>query len=203
MSKALIPLFNASTESYFVSLPILAASEVEFGNEDLFDRGMYQTSDLVVGNDIPLELLCKLPCSHWQANDGINLQTLALKHITFLAENTKTGQIQILTTGDLFGISGGKAQRSNSLDSIDQRVINFNVRHFSTRLLKSVTSEPVTIFGDDEGQHCHFSLNAVYTPSRDVLASTWEVSKCSNPDVKLGILGFALHIEHERISLAA
>ena len=202
MSKTLIPLFNATTEAYFVSLPILAPSEVEFDNEDLFDRVVYQTSDLVVGQPVPFEMLCKLPCSHWTAQDGINLQTLALKHITFMATNHATGVTQILTTGDLFGISGGKAQPSIH-DPIDVRVVDFSVRHFSTRLLKAVTGEPVTVFGDDEGQRCNFNLKLSYNPHADVLKSEWKVEKCSNPDVVLSIIGYALHAEHERISLAA
>lgn len=202
MTKALIPLFNPTTEMFFVSPPLLAPSEVEFSNEDSFDRGVYQTSDLVVGNSIPLELLCKLPCSHWTSQDGIDLQTLALKHITFLAENTKTGERQVLTTGDLFGISGGKAQPTvnNNLDAV---VIDFHIKHFSTRLLKAMTAEPVTVFGDNEGFHAHFNLNVMYKPYTDILSSTHEVSKCSHPDVKLSILGFALYAEHERINLAA
>lgn len=202
MSEALIPLFNATTESYFVSSPILAPSEVEFGNDDLFDRGMYQTSDLVVGQAVPFEMLCKLPCDHWTSQDGINLNTLALKHITFMATNHATGVTQILTTGDLFGISGGKAL-PDIHGAIDTRLINFSVRHFSTRLLKAVTAEPVTVFGDDEGQRCNFGLKLSYNPHADVLKSEWEVEKCSNPDVVLSIIGYALHAEHERISLAA
>lgn len=202
MTKALIPLFNATTESYFVSAPLLAPSEVEFDNADMFDRGMYQTSDLSVGVRLPLELLCKLPCSHWTANDGIDLQTLALKHITFLAENTVTGERQVLTTGDLFGISGGKAVPP--VDSpFKKAIIDFHIKHFSTRLLKAVTAEPVTVFGNNEGFHTHFNLKVTYSPHTDILDSVGLVEKCSNPDVKLSIIGFALHAEHERVSLAA
>lgn len=202
MTKALIPLFNATTESYFVSAPLLAPSEVEFDSADIFDRGMYQTSDLSVGVSLPLEMLCKLPCSHWTSQDGIDFQTLALKHITFLAENTVTGERQVLTTGDLFGISGGKTVPP--VDSpFKKSMIDFRIRHFSTRLLKAVTAEPVTVFGTDEGQHAHFSLQVEYNAHTDILKSVGLVEKCSNPDVKLNIIGFALHAEHERVSLAA
>lgn len=202
MTKALIPLFNATTESYFVSVPLLPLSEVEFDSADMFDRGMYQTSDLSVGVRLPLEMLCKLPCSHWTSNDSIDLKTLALKHITFLAENTVTGEHQVLTTGDLFGISGGKALPP--VDSpVEKAMIDFRIKHFSTRLLKAVTAEPVTIFGTDEGQHAHFSLQIEYNAQTDILKSVGEVQKCSNPNVKLSVIGFALHAEHERIGVAA
>lgn len=202
MTSALIPLINADTEQYFVELPKLAPSEVEYGNDDIFDRGIYQTSDLKVGVDIPFELLCKLPCSHWTENDRIDLNTLALKHVTFQATNKVTGVTQILTTGDLYGISGGKALPVAG-EAPNNRRIDYRVRHFSTRLLKAVTAEPVTVFGNDEGQHCHFQLSAEYLPYIGALISSASVDKCSNKDVELTIIGFALHAEHERVGVTA
>lgn len=203
MTSALIPLINADTEQYFVELPKLAPSEVEYGNDDIFDRGIYQTSDLKVGVDIPFELLCKLPCSHWTPNDSIDLTSLALKHITFQAINKVTGVTQILTTGDLYGISSGKAVRDTNHTLADNFIIDYRVRHFSTRLLKSVTAEPVTVFGNDEGQHCHFQLNASYLSDMGALISSASVDKCSNKDVELTIIGFALHAEHNRVAVPA
>ena len=200
MTKALIPMLNATTESYFVSAPLLYPSEVEFSGEDPFNRGVYQTSDLSVAVYIPLELLCKLPCDHWTVNDSIDLQTLALKHITFLAENTKTGVVQTLTTGDLFGIRGGKAMPPLE-GNIEKGIIDFRIKHFSTRLLKAVTGEEVTVFGKEEDQHAHFSLQLEYNAHKDILKSVAEVQKCSNPDVKLSIIGYALHAEHKRVGV--
>lgn len=202
MTSALIPLMNATTKSFFVSDALLYPYEYEFGADDLFDRGCYFSSELAVGVSIPLEMLCKLPCSHWTTNDSINLQTLALKRITFLAENTVTGARQVLNTGDLFGVSRGNALPS--IDGNEQKgIIDFQIKHFSTRLLKAWDGTEVTVFGKDEGQHAHFSLQVEYNAHTDILKSVGTVQKCSNPDVKLTIIGFSLHAEHKRVAIPA
>lgn len=201
MNRALIPLLNETTKMFFVSTPLFPPSEVEFDSDDIFDRGVYQTSDLAVGVSLPLETLCKLPCAYWTAQDSIDLSKLSLKRITFLAQNHATGMTQVLTTGDLFGASGTKAVRPDP--KVDKVIIDFCVKHFSTRLLKAVVDEPVTVFGDNEGHHAHFSLQMEYKPYPDVLDSIGQVQKCSHPDVELKIIGFALSAEHEHANLAA
>uniref|UniRef100_A0AAU8L0H8 Tail tube protein n=1 Tax=Pantoea phage Survivor TaxID=3232176 RepID=A0AAU8L0H8_9CAUD len=198
---SLIPVLNATTEQYFVERVKIEPFVVEFGVKDKFDRGPHYSSHLKAGIEIPFGLLCKLNCNEWTVNDQIDMTTLALKGLTFEAVNKVTGQTEILNIGTLFGVATARALPPTFSSEVDNRIVNFAMRHFSTKLFRNTfTGQKTSIFGDEEGQTVHFNFKADI--NQETLTSSAEVTKCSNPDVELTIIGFDLYAEHRSTSLA-
>lgn len=199
----LIPVLQATTEKYFVEFPKLIPVTYGWGTDDPFDRGEHQTSALKVGEEIPFELLCKLCCNQWTENDYVDMNNLSLESLIFQATNIH-GESQILTLGSLYGIARTEAKMPFGLD-INCRNVDFEMKHFSLKLFKDVTANPVTVFGDlnaPEQLTGSFGFQCRYDGSNGTLTSKQKFDcQVMVPNVDLSIIGFTLNAYHASTSI--